>query len=291
MSKRSILIQLDCDEHPSVFDSVVAVDSGVDELFRYSHVIPARVRDLVHGAIFTRGPRDLCRTAVFVGGSNVELAQDVHAEVRKSMIPQFGLTVSTMMDANGCNTTAVAAVRTIMKSVDCGKATALIMAGTGPVGRRVASLLAGLGCKVLLASRQLTKACAACAGIQAKWPGSAIEGIAPESQSEIKAVLENCHILVGCGAAGVNLVAKGSWIGSGVRVVIDLNGVPPGGLEGVSPADSGVERDGAICHGAIGVGSLKMKLHRKCIASLFETNQLMLDEDSIFSLSASLPEA
>ncbi|MGC6451835.1 MAG: methylene-tetrahydromethanopterin dehydrogenase N-terminal domain-containing protein, partial [Pirellulaceae bacterium] len=71
MSKQRILIQLDSDKHASVFDGVVAVDSGVDHLFQYSQVSVDDVEGLVHGAMFTRGPQDLHQTAVFVGGSDV----------------------------------------------------------------------------------------------------------------------------------------------------------------------------------------------------------------------------
>ena len=35
MSRHRILIQLDPDQQPSVFDSVVAVDAGVEQLFRH----------------------------------------------------------------------------------------------------------------------------------------------------------------------------------------------------------------------------------------------------------------
>src|SRR6266581_4744701 len=69
--KRKILIQLDSDPLPSVFDRVVAIDAGVDELFSYGGVKPEQVRDLVHGAIFTRDTKELHRTALFIGGSDV----------------------------------------------------------------------------------------------------------------------------------------------------------------------------------------------------------------------------
>ncbi|HEX3726702.1 MAG TPA: methylene-tetrahydromethanopterin dehydrogenase N-terminal domain-containing protein, partial [Pirellulales bacterium] len=71
MSKCKILIQLDSDEQASVFDAVVAVDAGVDHLFRHGQVRPEAVPALVHGALFTRGPADLRRMALFVGGSDV----------------------------------------------------------------------------------------------------------------------------------------------------------------------------------------------------------------------------
>ena len=75
MSKPKVLIQLDPDEHASVFDAVVAVDAGVDHLLQYHGVSPDQVQGLVHGAMFTRGPKDLHNTAVFVekNGASIEL--------------------------------------------------------------------------------------------------------------------------------------------------------------------------------------------------------------------------
>src|SRR5271168_4681024 len=108
MEKRTILIQIDSDPHPSVFDRVVALDAGADEVLSYGGVKPEHVRDLVHGAIFTRGPKHLQRTAIFIGGSDVAAGERLLEEVRRHMLPQFGLRVSVLFDANGANTTAVA---------------------------------------------------------------------------------------------------------------------------------------------------------------------------------------
>src|SRR5436190_17898128 len=128
--KRTILIQLDSDAHPSVFDRVVAVDAGADEVFSYGGVRAETVRDLVHGAIFTRGPRDLKRTAIFIGGSDVHVGERLLEEVQKHMVPQFGLRVSVMLDANGANTTAVAAVRAAANHLPLNVSKVLILAGT-----------------------------------------------------------------------------------------------------------------------------------------------------------------
>src|SRR5499427_5471388 len=98
MDKKKILIQLDSDPLPSVFDRVVAVDAGADEVFSYGGVKPEQVRDLVHGAIFTRGPKDLKRTAIFIGGSDVAAGEKLLAEVRRHLLPQFGLQVSILLD-------------------------------------------------------------------------------------------------------------------------------------------------------------------------------------------------
>ena len=55
---KKILIQLDTDQHPSTFDSMVAHDAGVDALLRYGSIEPDAVQGLVQSAYFTRPPGD-----------------------------------------------------------------------------------------------------------------------------------------------------------------------------------------------------------------------------------------
>src|SRR5689334_13799436 len=105
--KPTILLQLNTNPQPSVFDAVVAVDAGVDHLFRHGQVRPESVRDLVNGALFTRGPDDLRRTAIFVGGSDVAAGEAVLSAIQKTFFA--GFRVSVLLDPNGCNTTAAAA--------------------------------------------------------------------------------------------------------------------------------------------------------------------------------------
>src|SRR5256886_4719985 len=66
---RKLLLQLDSSRLPSVFDRVVAYDGGSDEVMSYGGIVEADVRDLMHGCIFTRGPKDLRNTAGFIGGA------------------------------------------------------------------------------------------------------------------------------------------------------------------------------------------------------------------------------
>src|SRR5438876_2655300 len=158
MDKRKILIQLDSDPQPSVFDRIVAIDAGADEVFSYGSVRLEQVRDLVHGAIFTRGPKDLKSTAIFIGGSDVAAGERLLEEVRRHMLPQFGLRVSVLLDANGANTTAAAAVRVASRHLELKTVSALVLGGTGPVGQRVARLLARHGSEVRVGSRQRARA-------------------------------------------------------------------------------------------------------------------------------------
>src|SRR2546428_7825319 len=72
---RKLLLQLDSSRLPSVFDRVVAYDGGADEVMSYGGITDADVRDLIHGCIFTRGPKDLKHTAVFIGGADMAAGQ------------------------------------------------------------------------------------------------------------------------------------------------------------------------------------------------------------------------
>ena len=96
-------------------------------------------------------------------------------------------------------------------------------------------------------------------------------------------------MLLNAGPAGVNLVPKSAWTGrAGLRAAADLNAVPPLGIEGIDVTDNAVEREGVTVFGALGVGNLKMKIHKACIARLFERNDLVLDAETIAEVAASL---
>ncbi len=290
MEKRKILIQLDSDVQPSLFDRVVAIDAGADEVFSYGSVKPEQVQGLVHGAIFTRGPKDLARTAIFLGGSDVSAGEKLLAEVQKHLLPQFGLRVSVLLDANGANTTAAAAVRAAGRHLELKTARALVLGGTGPVGQRAALLLARQGAEVRLSSRQLPRAESAAAAIRARVSGAKVEPFAVGSPQDLAAALEGRTLVIAAGAAGVVLLPKSARLGcSTLRVAIDLNAVPPLGIEGVGMADKGKEQDGILTYGALGVGDTKMKLHKLAVARLFESNDQILDAERIYDLAQTLP--
>ncbi|MBI2805639.1 MAG: bifunctional NADP-dependent methylenetetrahydromethanopterin dehydrogenase/methylenetetrahydrofolate dehydrogenase [Planctomycetes bacterium] len=286
MDKRKILIQLDSDPHASVFDRVVAVDAGADEIFSYASVKPEQVQGLVHGAIFTRGPKSLKSTAIFVGGSDVLAGEKLMAEALKAMIPKFGLRVSIMLDANGANTTAAAAVWSAGRHLNLKDAKALVLGGTGPVGQRVVRLLAREGAGIRVGSRQQARAAAVCQEIASRVPNGRLQPLGIANESDLTAALEGRTLVFAAGAAGVVLLPKAARESCPtLQVAIDLNAVPPLGIEEVSVTDAGVDHDGVICYGAIGVGDTKMKIHRAAVASLFETNDKVLDAEEIYQLA------
>jgi len=283
---RKLLLQLDASPHPSVFDRVVGYDGGADEVLSYGGVTEAAVRDLVHGAMFTRGPKDLHHTAIFIGGTDMAAGERLFDAVRATF---FGpLRVSVMLDANGSNTTAAAAVAKLQQAAGpVSGRRAVVIAATGPVGARAAGLLAKAGADVVITSRK-PPAPALIEKIQKRFGGT-VRGIAMAESSQAAAALEGAELLLNAGPAGVCLVPKSAWAGrAGLRAAADVNAVPPLGIEGIEVMDNGADRDGVKVFGALGVGGLKMKIHKACIARLFEKNDLVLDAETIADVANDL---
>jgi hypothetical protein len=279
---RTVLLQLDTSPHPSVFDRIVALDAGADDVLSYGGVTEAAVRDLVHGAIFTRGPAQLRHTAIFVGGTDMAAGERLLASVRKAF---FGpMRVSVMLDSNGSNTTAVAAVARLTQAAgDVAGARVLVVGGSGPVGMRAAGLLARAGAEVTVTSRRGGDGAMA-RRIQERFGVPVREAVTPDA-SHAGALLEGVELLLSTGPPGVCLVPRRAWDGrAGLRVAADVNAVPPLGIEGIEVTDNGVDRGGTAAYGALGIGSLKMKIHKACIAKLFERNDLVLDAETIVEI-------
>ena len=283
---RRLLLQLDTSTHPSVFDRIVALDAGADEVLSYGGVTNEAVRDLVHGAIFTRGPKDLRHTAIFIGGTDMAAGERLLAAVRAAF---FGpMRVSVMLDASGSNTTAVAAVAMLRHAVgDLAGLRAVVTGGAGPVGRRSAGLLARAGALVTITSRRAGDGSLA-AAIASRFGGTVEERLL-EEPSQAGTVLEGANLLLNAGPVDVPVVPRGAWgAHAGLRVAADLNAVPPAGIEGVEASDDGATRAGVTVFGALAVGGLKMAIHKACLAQLFERADLVLDAESIADLAERL---
>lgn len=286
--KPTILVQLDTDPQPSVFDGVVAVDAGVDHLFRHGGVTPANARDLVYGTLFTRGPADLHRTALFVGGSDVAAGEAVLQAVKAAFFGPFS--VSVLFDANGANTTAAAAVLAALAGSDGSLegVPAAVLGATGPVGQRVARLLARLGANVSVGSRRLDRAASTAEALHAA-TGASFRPFATETTADLAAGLAGASVVVAAGAAGAVLLPADVRASlPELKVAIDLNAVPPLGIEGVKSGDQGVDRDGCRCWGAIGVGGTKMKIHKKAIRELYTSNDKVLDAEEVLAIGRSM---
>ena len=282
---KKVLLQLDTDQHPSPFDAIVAHDAGVDVLLSHGSVTPQEVRDLVQGAFFTRAPGD-SSMAVWVGGSDVAAGEKLLDEVEATYFGPFRL--STMLDSDGCNTTAATAIALIANDRDLRGRRAVIL-GVGPVGLRSATLLAGEGCEVLATSipadvlgtdsyrRPRGLAVAERLGIDAREVAD---------RAEMEAALEGGNIVVSAGPAGVQVLRREVWSANPtIQLLVDYNAAEPLGIEGIEAGDVLAEREGKLVLGALGLGGKKMKTHKSCVRRLFERNDLVLNADGVYAVA------
>ena len=290
---KKLLFQLDTDPSPSTFDAVVAYDGGADHLIPLAGVSPDGCGPAVEGVIYTRGPAHKKNSAIFVGGSDLAEGEAVLAAVRRNFFG--GFRVSVMLDSNGANTTAAAAVALMLSEHGgadgetplAGQA-AVVLAGTGPVGQRIAGLLGRAGASVRLSSRSLDRAKAASERVAARFEVGC-EAVAVSDESALAGALDGCRIAVATGASGVRLLPEDVWREHpDLELLADPGTTPPSGIEGIEPFDRDEARHGKRTFGGLAIGSLKLRLHRACIAQLFERNDQVLDVEEIYALARTL---
>lgn len=205
----------------------------------------------------------------------------------------FGpMRVSVLLDANGSNTTAAAAVIAAGRHVSLEPSITAAVLGTGPVGQRAALMLASEGVTVKIVSRTTSRAAETCQTLEAMFEADNESGkFVPvgTAQTPIEEAIEGCEIIIAAGPAGVEMLTKEARQGAqSLQVAIDLNAVPPLGIGGLEVTDKAAEHDGQLCYGAIGVGGTKMKIHKAAIRRLFESNDAVLDAAEVYAIGKEL---
>lgn len=278
---KKLLVQLDTDSHPSLFDTVVAYDGGADHVVTYAGITPDNVASLVEGAIFTRGPKDKKNTALFVGGGDLAAGERLMAAVQQCFFGKFR--VSLMLDSNGANTTAAACVAWLIRERSVLGKRAVILGGTGPVGQRVAVMLSQAGASVAITGRQLERAQQVAQAIHARF-NCAVEALAAPGLEERGSAIQGAQIVVSTGASGVPMLTEDQWRQvDGLELIADANASPPLGIEGIDMMDRATPRHGVLTFGPLGFGALKLMLQRECIAHLFESSEALLDAQEVFA--------
>jgi hypothetical protein len=166
---------------------------------------------------------------------------------------------------------------------------AAVLAATGPVGHRAARLLARLGAVVSVGSRQLDRAAEVAEAINQATGAEITPFESAGDPDAMAAALRGAAVIIAAGAAGVTLLPASVWQDlPELKVLIDLNAVPPLGVEGIEATDKGTERGNVRTWGALGVGGTKMKIHKRAVQELFTANDKVFDAEQVLELGRSL---
>ena len=281
MSKPFILHMLTTAKNLSPFDVNMAVDAGWVAAVPYINVEPDEVCGLVQDAIFSRSPKGLKNTGIFIGGRDTSQAMDMLKIAQESMFPPFQ--VSVFADPSGAFTTAAAMVAAVEDelatkfSTDLQGKTVLALGGTGPVGQAAAVLAAQAGANVRIIGRQLEKAQRIADMCNQDFGGGKIT-ITAGSDADKANYIQTADVVLATGAAGIELLSA-ELIASApqLKVAADVNAVPPSGVAGLDAFDNGKEiagsTSGAVGVGALAIGNIKYQVQSQLLKKMIEVEK------------------
>jgi methylene-tetrahydromethanopterin dehydrogenase len=270
-----ILFFLDTDKRASPFDICMAYDAGFSVVVPYENVTTDEAKKIVQDAIFSRDPKGIKRTCFFIGGKDMEKAEEVLKVVRETMFPPFQ--ANTIIDPAGAYTTAAAMVAKVEDALAKSKLGNLkdkrvAVFGTGAVGRVAAILLAKLGCNVMIVSpnpdrKDGDEYVSRLSTLLRERYGVEVEGVfAPTPEKKVE-VINIADVILCASVAGVRIITKDMLEKVKlVKVIADVNAVPPLGVEGMKLDDDMREfAPGIFGIGPLTIGRLKYKLEREIL--------------------------
>lgn len=226
---------------------------------------------LTHDVIFSRGPKGVKKTGIFVGGSDVDLAERIAQKARASMFAPFVAPV--FADPKGAYTTGAALVAKALKAAGglAGKRV-LVFGGTGPVGSVAAALAASEGADTVIVTSRAKEAAEKAAREISLRMGERISGAAASTEKERLALMKDADIAIAAVKAGVRVVSLEGLAGLGKSVIVaDVNAVPPSGFGGLEPRDDMKElAPGVMGIGALAIGVVKYKTEAGLFRAMLE---------------------
>ena len=294
-SLRNVIIFLDTDKHASPFDLLTASDLYPDaQVLYYSNVEPSDTRKIIQDAMFPRGPDGAKKTKIFIGGYDVEKADQILSEAKKAMFKPFELGI--IVDPRGASTTGSAVVAKCLNlyrkhSSNLKGIRATVLAATGPVGKISTHLLASEGISVTATSRSLEKAKILADKINQELKANLVQGVKGQTQEEIGKAIQNSEITISAGVAGTQLLSLDTLkrYGTKCKVVGDVNAVPPTGIEGLKSTDDGVEfAPGVRGIGALAIGVSKNKIEAELFRRAIDMTKGVFDHVVAYEISKSL---
>ncbi len=256
----------------SPFDVNMAYDAGWDAVIPYAGVGPDDITAFTQDAIFSRGPRGVRRTALFLGGRDAWLAADMLEASRAAMVPPFE--VSVFADPSGAYTTAAAMIAKVEHAlasrfdISLSGACVLVLGATGPVGLVASALAAQAGARVQVASHAGADRAQVAVDELLLRAAGAYTGVAwSEDPAQRASVLEGVDVVLAVARAGVQVLCERDLLAAPrLRVAADVNAVPPAGIETVGAFDDARElalpgREGrpVLGIGALAIGNVKYR--------------------------------
>ncbi len=296
MAHPSILHMITPLKHMSPFDVNMALDAGYDAAIPYTNVTIEDVKGLVQDAIFSRGPEGVKRTGMFIAGKRAVEALDMMDRAKAAMVPPFE--ISVFSDPAGSFTTAAAMVACVKQalrekfSTDLKGKNIAIYGGTGVVGFASAVISAMEGATATLIGYDGPERVKKFAeDINARF-GTNV-GYADGSTEEQKTELvRNADIVFAAGPAGKRLLSLDQLKqAKDLKVVTDVNAVPPSGIEGVGVNDDAAPIKGtsAVGIGALAVGNIKYKTEAGLFEQMIKSDKpLYLDFRDAYTLAQKL---
>jgi methylene-tetrahydromethanopterin dehydrogenase len=270
-----LLFFLDTGERASPFDICMAYDVGFSAVIPYENVTSKDAKKIVQDAIFSRDPKGIRRTCFFIGGKDMEKAEEILKVVQETMFPPFEANI--IIDPSGAYTTAAAMIAKVEKSLVDSKLGELkdkccAVFGTGAVGRIASVLLARLGCNVTIVSPNSGRSngneyVEELSTLLREKHGVNVEGAYAPTPAEKTKILKKADVILCCSAAGVRVIEKKMLEELKlVKVMADINAVPPLGIELIKLEDDMREiAPGIFAIGALTIGRLKYKLEKQIL--------------------------
>jgi methylene-tetrahydromethanopterin dehydrogenase len=280
MEKVSILHLITAAKNASPFDVNMAYDAGFDKVVAYTNVELKEVMGLVQDAIFSRGPSGVKRESIFIGGRDIDMGMDMLEAARSSMVPPFE--ISVFADPSGAFTTAAGMMAKVEQHLtknfggDLSGRKVSIFGATGPVGGCTAVIAAKYGATVELVAHRSVPDVQAKAEAYNKRYNTNI-GFTDGTNDELKKkILHSTDIALCAAAAGVRVITLEQMAGSStLKVVADVNAVPPTGAEGVDVMADGVAiaGTGAFGIGALAIGNVKYTTQHNLLKQMLQPNK------------------
>ncbi|MFX1372540.1 MAG: methylene-tetrahydromethanopterin dehydrogenase N-terminal domain-containing protein [Promethearchaeota archaeon] len=276
----------DTDNNASPFDINMAYDAGFDIVIPISKMKAEYIPKLIQDAIFSRKPN--APTTFFIGGSDVKEGEKIAKAAIKSLVPPFECPI--IIDPRGSHTTASAVVA---MSLDIAnrkhgiknlKGKKVVIFGAGPVGRIAAILASKIGCNTFLvetwdkSNEDFIKKLAKDLTQEAGEGATEISGLFAPLIKQRFDIVKDADIIWSLAAAGVEILTQ-EWMEKlpNKKIVVDINLVPPYGIEGLKPKHKNDEiYPGIFGIGALALGRLKTNSESQILKEASNTKGLKI---------------